>query len=160
MVRLVNPMKRLISFLISTVLLVGAVGCENASKTSSEAPDTTNEAVEAPDTETAQETQNDATSEVRKAQIESDIRAREERNDATGDDAVRADGDLESEVRGKLEANLPASQLAVEAESGAVTVTGTVPTPEQLSKIDTLAKEIKGVKTVVNNATVAPAQPQ
>jgi len=150
--------KNFIPFLISGVLVIGTVGCENVSKTSSEAPNTTNETTEAPDAQTAQQTQSDATSEVRKAQIESDIRAREQRNDADGDDAQRADGDLESEVRGKLEANLPASQLAVDAEEGAVTITGTVSTQEQLSKVDTLAKEIKGVKSVTNKATVAPVK--
>jgi len=40
-------------------------------------------------------------------------------------------------------------------EQGTVTVTGTVPTQEQLSKIDPLAKEIKGVKSVTNKVTVA-----
>jgi osmotically-inducible protein OsmY len=153
-------MKKLIPFLISTVLVIGTVGCENAAKTSSDAPNTTNETTKAPDTQTAQQTQGDATSPVRKAQIESDIRAREGRNDAGGDDAQRADADLKSEVRGKLEANLPASQLAVDAKEGAITVTGTVPTQEQLSKIDPLAKQIKGVKSVTNKATVAPAKSQ
>lgn len=153
-------MKKFIPFLISTVLVIGMVGCENAAKTSSDAPDTTNETTKAPDAQTAQQTQGDATSPVRKAQIESDIRAREERNDAGGDDAQRADADLKSEVRGKLEANLPASQLAVDAKEGAVTITGTVPTQEQMSKIDPLAKQIKGVKSVTNKATVAPAKAQ
>lgn len=153
-------MKKFILFLISTVIIIGTVACENASKTSSDAPNTTNETTEAPDAQTAQQTQSDATSEVRKAQIESDIRAREGRNDVGGDDAQRADADLESEVRGKLEANIPASQLTVDAEEGAVTVTGTVPIQEQLSKIDPLAKEIKGVKSVTNKVTVAPAKAQ
>ncbi len=153
-------MKKFIPFLISTVLVIGTVGCENTSKTSSDAPNTTDETTEAPDVQTAQQTQSDATSEVRKDQIESDIRAREQRNDVGGDDAQRADADLKSEVRGKLEANIPASQLAVDAEEGAVTVTGTVPTQNDVSKIDTLAKEIKGVTSVTNKATVAPATSQ
>lgn len=152
-------MKKLIPFLISGILVVGAVGCENGvEKTSTEAPNSANETTEAPTADTAQTTQNDATSEVRRDQLNSDIRAREERNNATGGDADRADSDLESEVRSKLEANLPASQLAVEAEEGAVTVTGTVPTQEQFDRIETLAKEIKGVTAVANKATVAPAQ--
>lgn len=152
-------MKKIIPVLITGVLLVGAVACENGvEKTSTNAPNSTNETTEAPTADTAQTTQNDATSEVRRAQLNSDIRAREQRNNATGGDAVRADADLESEVRSKLEANLPASQLAIEAEEGAVTVSGTVPTPEQLSKIDTLAKEIKGVQSVTNKVTVAPAK--
>ena len=151
-------MKKLIPFIISGVLAIGAVGCENAAKTNADAPNTTNENAQAPDAGTAQQTQNDATSETRRKQLNSDIRAREERNNATGGDTERDDGDLESEVRSKLEANLPASQLAVEAEDGAVTVSGTVPTQEQLQKIDNLAKEIKGVQTVTNKATVAPAK--
>lgn len=107
-------MKKFIPLLISGVLAVGAVGCETGTeKTSADAPSTANETVEAPTQETAQETQNDATSEVRRDQLNSDIRAREERNNATGGDEIRADADLESEVRSKLEANLPASQLAV-----------------------------------------------
>lgn len=153
-------MKKFISLLISTVLLIGTVGCENASKTSSDAPDTTNETTEVPDAQTAQQTESDATSEVRKDQIESDIRAREQRNDAGGDDAKRADADLKSEVRGKLEANIPTSQLTVDAEEGAVTVTGTVSNQNDVSKIDTLAKEIKGVISVTNKVTVAPATSQ
>lgn len=153
-------MKKLIPFLISSILVVGAVGCENGvEKTSTDAPNSANETTEAPAADTAQTTQNDATSEVRRDQLNSDIRAREERNNATGGDADRAASDLESEVRSKLEANLPASQLAVEAEEGAVTVTGTVPTQEQFDRIENLAKEIKGVSTVANKATVAPAQP-
>ncbi len=152
-------MKKLIPFLISSILVVGAVGCENGvEKTSTDAPNSANETTEAPAADTAQTTQNDATSEVRRDQLNSDIRAREERNNMTGGDADRAASDLESEVRSKLEANLPASQLAVEAEQGAVTVTGTVPTQEQFDRIETLAKEIKGVTTVANKATVAPAQ--
>ena len=154
-------MKKIIPVLITGVLLIGAVACENGvEKTSSNAPNSTNETAEAPTVDTAQTTQSDATSEVRRQQLNSDIRAREQRNNATGGDAVRADADLESEVRSKLEANLPASQLAIEAESGEVTVSGTVPTPEQLAKIDTLAKEIKGVQSVNNKAVVAPAKPQ
>lgn len=153
-------MKKLIPFLIGSVLITGAVGCQNAARTSADAPETTDQAAEAPDAETAQQTQEDATSEVRRDQLNADIRAREQRDQALGDGETRDDGDLESEVRSKLEANLPASQLAVEAEDGAVTVTGTVPTPEQLERIEPLAREIRGVQTVANQAEVAPATPQ
>lgn len=102
--------------------------------------------------------QNDATSDVRKAQANSDIRAREQRNNATGGDTKRANGDLESEVRSKLEVNIPKSKLEVKAKDGAVTVTGAVPNQTDLAKIDTLAKEIKGVKSVQNQAKVVPAK--
>lgn len=152
-------MNKFIPLIISGVIAVGAFGCgEPPSRTSADAPSSTNENVNAPTQETAQKTQEDATSQVRKDQIESDIRSREQRNNVTGGDAKREDDDLESEVRGKLEANIPASQLTVDAEEGAVTVAGTVPTQEQLNKIPTLAQEIKGVKSVKVEAKVAPAQ--
>jgi hyperosmotically inducible periplasmic protein len=78
-------MKKLIPFLISSILVVGAVGCENGvEKTSTDAPNSANETTEAPAADTAQTTQNDATSEVRRDQLNSDIRAREERNNMTG----------------------------------------------------------------------------
>jgi hyperosmotically inducible periplasmic protein len=151
-------MRTLLSFLVGGILLVGVASCDNATRTSAEAPGSTNETAAAPDTQTAQQNQGDATSETRKRQLESDIRAREDRNNATGGDADRDDDDLESEVRSKLEANLPASQLTIEAEDGVVTVTGIVPTQAQLDRIPTLAQEIKGVTNVVSQATVAPAQ--
>ncbi len=152
-------MKNLLGLLIGGFLVVGAVSCsEPPSRTSADAPDSTKENVNAPTKEASQTTQTDATSDTRERQIESDIRAREQRNNVTGGDADRADADLESEVRGKLEANLPASQLTIDAKEGDVTVVGTVPTQEQLSKIPTLAQEIKGVKSVKVNAQVAPAQ--
>lgn len=153
-------MKTITTLLLSGLLVVGAAACSNTAKTSADAPNTTTDTAQAPDTETAQDNQGDATSQIRKNQLESDIRAREQRNDATGDDIARADGDLESEVRSKLEANLPASQLAVAAKDGVVTVSGTVPTQEQHDKIEPLAKEIKGVQGVNVNVNVAPAQPK
>lgn len=149
-------MKSLSTVVLSSFLVFSAVACGPA-KTNVESPNSTNTTTEAPAQDTAQKTQNDATSQVRRDQLNSDIRAREQRNNVTGGDVDRADGDLKSEVRSKLEANLPASQLAVDAKDGAVTVSGTVPTQEQLNRIDSLAKEIKGVQSVTVNAVVAPA---
>ncbi|NJO42539.1 MAG: BON domain-containing protein [Cyanobacteria bacterium CRU_2_1] len=151
-------MKRLSALLIGSTLLFGTIACTDA-RTSSDAPDTVSESTEAPEQDEAQATEDDGTSEVRERQIESDIRAREERNNVTGGDTDRADGDLESEVRGKLEANLPASQLTVDSEEGVVTIVGTVPTQPQYDRIESLAREIKGVKDVVVNVEVVPAQP-
>ena len=149
-------MKRLFPLLLGGFIALGAFGCEaGVEKTSTEAPNSANQTGEVADTETAQQNQEDATGEIRRKQLNADIRAS---NSATGGDAQRADADLESEVRSKLEANLPASQLAVEAEDGAVKVSGTVPTQEQLDRIEPLAREIKGVQKVSVNAQVAPAQ--
>ncbi|MEW5859933.1 MAG: BON domain-containing protein [Cyanobacteriota bacterium] len=104
------------------------------------------------------EARQDAENQTRQAQLESDIRAREQRNNmGLSGDKVRDDDNLASEVRGKLEANIPGSLLTVKAENGVVTVAGTVPNAEELATIDTLAKEIKGVNAVNLNVKVAPA---
>ena len=152
-------MKKFIPLIIGSFLVVGAVGCQDTAKTSADAPNNAGETVAAPETDDAAQVQNDATSEVRRDQLNSDIRAREQRNNATGGDTDRTEGDLQSEVRSKLEANLPASQLGVEAEDGVVTVSGTVPTDEQLQRVEPLAKEIKGVTSVKVNVQVKPAKP-
>lgn len=150
-------MNKLTAFLLGGFLLFGAAACNEEAKTSADANPN---ATKAPDAETAKTNQNDATSEVRRAQANSDIRAREQRNNVGGDPLVRADGDLESEVRSKLEVNIPASSLTIKAKDGVVTIAGTVPTQQQLDKIERLAMEIKGVKSVSVKAIVAPATPK
>jgi hyperosmotically inducible periplasmic protein len=149
-------MKTFISLLVGSALMIGAVGCDNVSKTSSDAPgNTASGASASPGAKSTQDTKSDATNDVRKAQIESDIRAREQRSNVTGGDTDRANGDLQSEVSGKLEANIPSSKLTVDAKNGVVTVAGTVSNKDQLAKIEPLAKQIKGVSSVINKATVA-----
>lgn len=152
-------MKKLTPFVISCLLFVGAAACNDTAKTTQTAPANPNEAVQAPSPEATQAAQEDAQSELRRRQLNEDIRAREQRNNATGGDADRAAADLASEVRSKLEANIPNGQLTVNAEdNGTVTVGGTVNNQQQLEKIAPLAKEIKGVRNVVVNARVAPPQ--
>jgi len=148
-------MKQLTSFLIGSLLLF-TVACDNTAKTTVSAPDT-GEVPASPAAQTTQEAKEDAQSEVRRSQLNSDIRAREERNLATGDRTDRAQADLASEVRSKLEANIPDGQLTVDAaENGTVTVSGTVKNQDQLAKIEPLTKEINGVKNVVVKAAVVP----
>lgn len=150
-------MKKLTTLLLSGVLLFGSVACSNASKTSADAPDSTKDAPATPKAEDAQTTKNDAQSETRRKQLNADIKAREERNNTLngGSAENRSDKALASEVRSKLEANLPQSALTVESDKGVLTVAGTVPKQEQLAKIKTEAQKIKGVKSVNVTATVA-----
>jgi osmotically-inducible protein OsmY len=149
-------MKNLTTFLIGCLFLFGAAACQDPAKTSSSAPSNNDDTPQSPNAGEVKSSANDAQSSVRRSQLDSDIRAREQRNNATGGDADRAKADLKSEVRSKLEANLPSSQLAVETLDGrTVTVSGTVSNQEQLSKIEPLAKEIKGVNSVVVKAIVA-----
>jgi hypothetical protein len=151
-------MNKLTPILLSGILLFGAAACSEGAKTSADAPNSTTEnTTSPPPAETVQKTQGDATSQIRQNQANSDIRAREQRNNVTGGDAIRADGDLQSEVRSKLEVNITKGQLTVEAKDGLVTVGGTVPNETDLAKIEPLAKQIKGVKQVNVTAVVAPA---
>lgn len=152
-------MKKFTSLLSCSFLLLSTVACVRVTKTTTGAPSGSNQTAETPTVETAQVIQKDAKSDLRRNQLNEDIRAREQRNNVTGGDAIRAPGDLENEVRSKLEANLPASQLTVTAKDGVVTVSGTVPTQPQYDRIDPLTKEIKGVTEVVVNVAIAPAQP-
>ena len=138
-------MKRLTAFLIGSTLLFGAVGCDTA-RTSADAPDSIGDEVEEP--AEVEDTLEDATSDVRQEQLDSDIRAREQRNDVLGEQEVRADSDLESEVRAKLEANIPRSKLTIQAEDGNVVIAGTVPGEKEYSTIEPLAQEITGVNSV------------
>lgn len=166
-------MKKIATFALMGMLLVGTVAC-SGDKTSSNAPNADGTGAlpktgtaegnktapnaaspgASPTTGTVKSNKDDATSEIRRKQLESDIRAREQR---TGGDTNRADSDLSSEVRSKLEANIPKSSLTVTAKNGALVVSGTVPAQNQLAKIEPLAKQIKGVKSVKVAAKVAPA---
>lgn len=144
-----------VPYLLSVVLLVTLSACDT-SKTSSDAPNSTasNEKVSTDKKE--KPTQNDAESDVRKKQLDADIRAREQRNNVGGDPNKRADEDLSSEVRSKLEANIPKGKLTVSAKNAEITVSGVVSTQAQLDKIQSLGMEIKGVKSIIVKATVTP----
>jgi osmotically-inducible protein OsmY len=151
-------MNRKIAFLLLTSsLLVTVVSCTDA-RTTSEAPaPNANYSTSSP-TASPQNTQAamaDAQDETRKKQLDADIRAREQRNDAMGNPTKRPDSDLASEVRSKLEANIPKGNLTVESKDANVVVSGTVPSLNDLDKVQGLAMEIKRVKTVTIKAVVA-----
>lgn len=150
-----QKMNKLIIFLLGSTLLFGAVSCDVA-RTSSDAPDSAEETVEDP--AQVEETLEDANSEIRQEQLSSDIRAREQRNDVLGEQGVRDDSDLESEIRAKLEANIPRSKLTVEAENGNVAIIGTVPGQKEYDTILPLAQEITGVNNVdIEEVEIVPA---
>jgi osmotically-inducible protein OsmY len=151
-------MKKLTPFLISSFLLLGAVACQDTAKTTVTAP-APDESPQVPSAETTQAAKEDAQSDVRRRQLNADIRAREERKIATGNGATRSAADLASEVRSKLEANIPNGQLTVNAtDDGTVTIAGTVNNQDQLAKIEPLAKEINGVRVVVTKVAIATPQ--
>ncbi|TYQ26172.1 BON domain-containing protein [Pseudanabaena sp. UWO311] len=145
---------KIASLLLTNFLLVTVVACTDARTTSeAPAPRSTISPTAAP--QNTQAAMSDAQSETRKKQLDADIRAREQRNDAMGDTTKRPDSDLASEVRSKLEANIPKGNLTVESKDANVVVSGTVPSLNDLDKVKSLAMEIKGVKTVTIKAVVA-----
>ncbi|MBW4494053.1 MAG: BON domain-containing protein [Oscillatoria princeps RMCB-10] len=130
-------MKKLISFMLTSLLVVGATAC-NQAKTSSEAP---NSPSDTGGKMSAGSNQNDANSPVP--------------NQAAGNTNQLPDKDIKSLVRNQLEKNLPSSQLTVESKDGVVTVTGQVASADQLNQIEPLARKIPGVKSVNIQAKVA-----
>ena len=131
-------MKKYASLIFGSLLLFGISACDVA-RTSSEAPDSTEDTAE--DIGTTEETLEDSDDNIRQAQLNADIRAREERNEWFGDEEKRMNSDLESEVRAKLEANIPRGKLTVDAEDGKVFIVGTVPNKTEYKTIEPLAKE-------------------
>jgi hyperosmotically inducible periplasmic protein len=148
-------MKKLTPFLLGSLLLFGVAACNDVAKTSADAPNSTERVGNVPDADSAQTTQRDANRDVRDAQIQADERVRQQRNQAAGNDAEIADGDVESLVRNRLEKQLPSGNLAVDSEEGVVTISGTVTSKADLDRIDEIAQEVQGVKSVKVNATVA-----
>jgi hyperosmotically inducible periplasmic protein len=141
-------------------VLLSTIACNSPARTSNSSADSTEQAAnQSTDKNATQGSQNDATSETRRRQLNADNRAREERNNTVNDGKAenRADADLRSQVRNKLEANLPASQLTIDASEGTVKVSGTVVDQKQVEKIEPLAREIKGVKNVEVAVNVASA---
>jgi hyperosmotically inducible periplasmic protein len=141
-------MAKIMPLFLSSILLLGTAACGNKAKTSSNAPDYIGQPNEPLTDKDILANKKDATSPIRRYQLNADIRAREQRNDFMGGNEERTNNDLASEVRSKLEANIPSSQLTVAAENGAIIVAGTVENQYELNKIDALAREIKGVRSV------------
>jgi len=141
--------------LLVFLLTVTISACKEV-KTTVDAPNSTNTNGQVVTEKQSDKTQNDAQSETRRKQLNADIQAREQRNKMGGDTQKRAEGDLASEVRSKLEANIPRGKITVEAKNAEVTVSGVVSNQEQLNKIKPLAMEIKGVRSVVVKAVVQP----
>ncbi|WP_310482083.1 BON domain-containing protein [Chamaesiphon sp. VAR_48_metabat_403] len=151
-----NTKPSFIQPLVLSILLATTISACSTAKTSSNAPNANEGNGQTTSTEDTNNSKDDAQNPIRKKQIESDIRAREQRNNIGGNPQVRSEEDLESEVRGKLEANIPNSKLSVDAKNADVTVSGSVANQAQLDKIKPLALQIKGVKNVLVKAAVKP----
>jgi hypothetical protein len=151
--------KQLTIVLLASILGLSMGACANVARTSLNATRSIDNVNEAPDLDTVLRNESDATSPMRRAQANSDIRAREQRYNAFRQGGERSDRNVQSEVRSKLEVNLPMSQLAIQSNDGIVTVTGYVQTQEDLQRIEPLAKQIRGVRAVDVQAKIGPNLP-
>ncbi|MEH2292560.1 BON domain-containing protein [Nostoc sp.] len=133
-------MKKLIPLLVSSILVVGTFGCQEAPKTGSETPNTTNEAAQAPASPASQVNQTTTNVPVKET--------------AEKTAATKAKGDLKTEVSKNLNKGLPGNKLQVENKEGEIILKGTAASKQELQKAETLAKEVQGVKTVKVEAKV------
>jgi len=161
-------MKKLILFLVSSVLVVNTFGCQEAPKTSSETPSTTNEATQAPANSASQTTQTtEKTTKVPGTQTTPSVAttdAKAKTDSATTGatkpttSATKAGGDLKTEVNKKLKEGLPGNKLEVENKEGEIVLKGTATSQEELQKAEILIKAVQGVKNVKVEAKVEPAK--
>ncbi|MFW9258129.1 BON domain-containing protein [Nostoc sp. CALU 546] len=150
-------MKKLIPLLISGILVVGTFGCEEAPKTGSETPSTTNQAAQAPATPASQINQTtDKTAKIPGKEATPLVASTDTKvkTDSEKTAATKAKSDLKTEVSAKLNKSLPGNKLQVENKEGEIILKGTAASTEELKKAETLAKEVQGVKTVKVEAKV------
>ncbi|MBD6615546.1 BON domain-containing protein [Komarekiella sp. 'clone 1'] len=155
-------MNKLILFLVSSVLVINTFGCQEAPKTGSETPSTTNEAAQVPAKSASQTTQTkDKTAKLPGTQTtpsvaSTDTKKTEVQKSTTS--TTKVGGDLKTEVSKKLKQGLPGNKLEVENKEGDIVLKGTATSQEELQKAETLVKEVKGVKNVKVEAKVEPVK--
>jgi hyperosmotically inducible periplasmic protein len=100
--------------------LIATTSCQSVTKTSADAPSSATDTIKTPSADANKSANDDATSDTRRRQLDSNIRATEQRNDISNNSQAsnRSGKDLATEVSSKLEANLPASALSVTAKDG------------------------------------------
>jgi osmotically-inducible protein OsmY len=141
-------MKKLIPFLVSSVLLAGMVGCQEAPKTGSETTGTTSEtpAVPAkPASDTTQIIDNSTATPTATPTATST---------ATPTATSTSTTDLKTEISKKLKASLPGNKLEVVNKNGAIILKGTATSQQEITQAETLIKEVAGVKSVKVEAEV------
>ena len=151
-------MKKLILLLVSSILVVGTFGCQEAPKTDSETPNTTNEAAQGPAKPASQinQTADKTTAKIPGTQTtplaaNTDTKVK---TDSEKTAATKANSNLETEVSEKLNKGLPGNKLQVENKEGEIILKGIAASAEELQKAETLIKEVQGVKTVKVEAKV------
>jgi Predicted periplasmic or secreted lipoprotein len=68
----------------------------------------------------------------------------------------KSDADLQTEITSVLATNPDFSGIVVDVQNGVATLSGEVSNPASQVAAEEALKDIKGIKSVVNNTTVAP----
>ena len=133
-------MKKLIPFLVSSVLLAGMVGCQEAPKTGSETTGTTNETPTVP------------------AKPASDTTRIIDNSTATPTTTPtttsKSTTDLKTEISKKLKIILPGNKLEITNKDGEIILKGTATSQKEITQAETFIKAIPGVKSVKLEASV------
>jgi osmotically-inducible protein OsmY len=137
-------MKKLIPFLVSSVLLAGMVGCQEAPKTGSETTGTTSETPAVPAKPASDTTRI----------IDNSTATPTTTPTATSTATPTSTTDLKTEISKKLKASLPENKLEVVNKNGAIVLKGTATSQQEITQAETLIKEIVGVKSVKVEAEV------
>jgi hyperosmotically inducible periplasmic protein len=145
-------MKKLILLIVSGILVIGTFGCQEAPKTGSETPSTTNDA-QVPAKPASQTNEAAKVPGIQTTPLatstDTKVKTGSEKTAAT-----KVKSDLKTEVSAKLNKGLPGNKLQVENKEGEIILKGTATSAEELKKAETLAKEVQGVKTVKVEAKV------
>ncbi|MBD2610785.1 BON domain-containing protein [Nostoc punctiforme FACHB-252] len=156
-------MKKLIPFLVSGILVIGAVGCQEATKTGSETPSTTNQESQPPAKPAAETNPTiDKTVNVpaQPTIVPAPSTEAKTKTDSLKTPATKAESDLKTEVSKKLNQDLPGNKLQVENKEGEIIFKGTASSIAELKKAEALAKEVPGVKTVKIEAKIEAVKKQ
>ncbi|MBE9232025.1 BON domain-containing protein [Cuspidothrix issatschenkoi LEGE 03284] len=136
-------MKKLIPFLVSGLLVAGMVGCQEAPKTGSETTGSNNATPIVP-----AKPASDATP------ITANTATPIATSSASPTATSSATKDLKTEVIKKLKTAIPSNKLEVVNNNGEIIIQGTATSQEEITKAETLAKEVPGVKSVKVEAKV------
>jgi hyperosmotically inducible protein len=146
-------MKKLIPFLISSVLVASMVGCQEAPKTGSETTgtsSTTTPVVPAkPASDTTRIIDNSTTTPTPTPTTTSTATPT-----ATPTATSKSTTDLKTEISQKLKAVLPGNKLEVTNKNGEIILKGTATSQKEITQAETFIKAIPGVKNVKIEATV------
>ncbi|MDJ0798391.1 MAG: BON domain-containing protein [Calothrix sp. MO_167.B12] len=155
-------MKNVIPFLITGILVVGAVGCQDTTpQASSDKPADTTESAQTP-VEPASPVTDSVTETAPKVTdgVEENQNANVPGSDSPGSavpGTSAIDAESTSVIASKLKEALPTSDLKVTEKDGNIVISGTVSDAKQLKIVDQIISQEKSVKPITNQVTIEEA---